>query len=377
MRLKKIGKDAIIIIIFGVFLGVFGLMYLVMPAQRFSVNEKRVLEPEPKLTSRSLFSGRFGADFEKYLSDQFALRDFFVGLNSYYDLCIGRNGVKGIYAGKDGYLIEAPVEYDEKNLQKNVEAIARFSGEVGIKPDFMLVPSTGFVYDDKLPAVHYPYNDDRIIASVESALGPGVDPVDLIRPLKAQKDTEQLYFKTDHHWTGRGAYAAYRAYCAEKRLKPVLMDRFNIQEEGGFYGTTYSRSALWLSSPDTIELYWDKADSHYEVEIPEAKKKSDSLFFLSHLDAPDKYPVYLDGNHGFVKIANKNVKDGKLLLIKDSYAHVFVPFLAQNYSEIYMVDPRYYKQSLIELVEENGIDSILFLYGVNNFVNDTSLVRLK
>lgn len=375
MRSKK--KDVILIILFGVFLGAFGLMYLVLPLQRFSVNEKRVLQSAPALTSRNLFNGKFGTDFETYLSDHFALRDIFVGMNSYYDLGTGRNGVTGIYAGANGYLIETPVEYEQQNVDKNIEAIAKFSAEVGIRPDFMLVPSVGYIYDDKLPALHFPYTDDKIIASIESALGESVDPVDLIQPLKAGKDEEQLYFKTDHHWTGRGAYVAYQAYCAEKKLQPVSMDRFRVQAESGFYGTTYSRSALWLSGPDTIELFWDKSDPKFRVEIPDNKKTYDSLFFLSHLNEPDKYPVYLDGNHGYEKITNKSAKGGKLLLIKDSYAHAIVQFLAENYSEIYMVDMRYYRESLTELVKENGIDSILFLYGVNNFVNDTGLPLMK
>ncbi|MFZ5973851.1 MAG: DHHW family protein [Bacillota bacterium] len=375
--MRKISKDSVLIAFFCAFLGVFCLLYIVLPDQRFSVNEKRVLQPEPQLNSKALFSGAFGKDFEKYLSDHFAGRDFFVGLNSYYDLGIGRNGVKGVYAGKDGYLIETPVEDNRENLSKNIAAIARFSEKVGIKPGFMLVPSTGYIYGEKLPAVHNEYKDGQIIDSAESALGKNVQPIDLVRPFKENKDRIQLFYKTDHHWTSRGAYVAYRAYCAEKGLKPVPLDRFEVQSEGGFYGTTYSRSALWLSSPDTIDLFLDKTKPSFKVEIPETKTTSDSLFFMSHLKEPDKYPVFLDGNHGFEKITNENVKGGKLLLIKDSFAHAIVPFLAENYHEIYMVDLRYYKESISKLIKDNGISDILVLYGVGNFVNDTNLTWLQ
>lgn len=377
MKLKKISKDGILIAFFGAFLGIFCLLYLVLPDQRFSVNEKRVLQPEPVLNARTLFNGTFGKDFEKYLSDHFAARDFFVGLNSYYDLCIGRNGVKGVYSGKDGYLIESPVAYNKDNVDKSIRAIEGFAKKVGIKPDFMLVPSTGFIYDDKLPAVHNEYTDGTIIDQAESALYGSANSIDLIQPMKESKDTAQLFYKTDHHWTSRGAYVAYEAYCKAKGLQPVPIDRFNIQAEDGFYGTTYARSALWLSNPDTIEMYWDKTEPAFHVDIPEENKTSDSLYFQSHLNEPDKYPVFLDGNHGFVKIMNKDAKGRRLLLIKDSFAHAIVPFLAEHYSEIYMVDLRYYKESISKLVEEKHIDSILVLYGVGNFVNDTNLTWLK
>lgn len=377
MKLKKISKDGIIITLFSAFIGVFCLLYVVLPPQRFSANEKRVLQPAPALNSKNLFNGTFGKDFEGYLSDHFAGRDFFVGLNSYYNLGIGRNGAKGIYAGKDGYLIEEPVAYDKQNTDKNIDAIAKFSEKVGIKPDLMLIPSTGYIYDDKLPPSHLEYLDGQIIDAADSALKGSVNAIDLVRPMKQNKDQTQLFYKTDHHWTSRGAYVAYTAYCEAKGMKPVPLDRFNAESAGGFYGTTYSRSALWLTGPDTIEMFRDKTDPPFKVEIPEKKLTTDSIFFKSHLSEPDKYPVFLDGNHGFVKITNPEAKGGKLLVVKDSYAHSIAQFLIENYKEVYYVDLRYYKQSVSELVKKNGIDNILILYGVSNFVSDTNVVWLK
>ena len=52
-------------------------------------------------------------------------------------------------------------------------------------------------------------------------------------------------------------------------------------------------------------------------------------------------------------------------------------FLAEQYQEIYMIDLRYYKNSLTELAEQEGIDQVLFLYGLDNMVNDTNFVWIK
>ena len=115
------------------------------------------------------------------------------------------------------------------------------------------------------------------------------------------------------------------------------------------------------------------------VTIQEGKNTEEykSMFFLRHLQEDDKYPVFLDGNHSLVRIQNKNSDGPKLLLIKDSFAHCMVPFLTNHYSEIVMVDMRYYKLPVSELMEQEGIDQVLMLYGLDNISTDTDLVYLQ
>lgn len=377
MRYRRFfNKDTILIVFFCVFIGVFCGLYFMLPDKTFSENEKRVLQGNPEFSGERLFNGKFGKEFENYLSDQFAGRDFFVGLNAYYDLAIGRNGVNGVYAGKDGYLIEKPVVPEGSAFADNIRAVNTFAQRTGITPDVIIVPTAGYICADKLPDVHEEYRDEELLNKAADGLTSARD-IDLVAPFMALRDGEQLYYRTDHHWTSQGAYAAYRAYCEAKGIKPVPADRFSVEQVDGFYGTTYSRSALWLKKPDTIDLFIDKSKPEIKVEIPEADIVSDSLYFEDHLNREDKYPVFLDGNHGYVKITNADAKGGKLLLIKDSYAHAMAPFLIENYSEVYMVDLRYYRQSVATLIRDEGIDNVLILYGLGNFVNDTNLRMLN
>lgn len=101
-----------------------------------------------------------------------------------------------------------------------------------------------------------------------------------------------------------------------------------------------------------------------------------SLFFYDHLQNKDQYPVYLDGNHGLVTITNPEAPEGKLLIVKDSFAHSAVTLLCQHYREIYMVDLRYYSDSasasVAELVNTNGLQEVLFLYGIDSLATDSS-----
>ena len=78
-----------------------------------------------------------------------------------------------------------------------------------------------------------------------------------------------------------------------------------------------------------------------------------------------------------MRIENKAASGGKLLLLKDSFGHSIAPFLSENYSEIIMVDLRYYKLPVSELIEKEGITEMLVLYGLDNLCNDTDVAWLK
>lgn len=373
-------KDNLPAIVFCLFLLVMMVLFFALPKQKESVNEKRKLEETPQFSWKTLSDGTFGKNVETYLSDHFAGRDFFVGLNAYYDLASGRNGTSGVYKGEDGYLINTPIKYDKDNLQKNLQKINHFAKSAGIPTRMMVAPSTGYIMGEMLPRVHNPYIDDEIFETMQSVLSEQVEFISLMESFLQNKGNIQLYYKTDHHWTSDGAYLAYQKYCESAGLTAAPESSFTIKTYPDFYGTTYSRSALWGSAPDEIRVYEPKQSGGYHVLIDdgaEGKKESDSMFFENHLNEADKYPVFLDGNHSFEKITNQNGNGKKLLLIKDSFGHCFAPFLAGNYSEIYMVDLRYYKSPLTKLVQEEGIDECLVLYGLDNIVNDTNIAWLK
>lgn len=373
-------KKYILAIIFCAFIGGMTLLFFLKPTKEFSNNEKRYFQQMPSFGWSKLADGSFGSDFEKYLSDQFAGRDFFVGLNAYYDMLSGRNGANGIYCGKDGYLINKPTAFDKENIVRNTEKINGFRSATGLPVRMMIVPSTGFIMQNKLPAVHDDYFDADILKLVRETLNDDIKLLDLTEDFQAERDSRQLYYRTDHHWTSAGAYIGYLKYCEAAGLEPTGEREFTKTAYPNFYGTTYSKSALWLKNSDEIELWQSGREQKITVEIQDSEneiKKSDSLFFPSHFDEPDKYLVFLDGNHSLVRVTNKAVEGKKLLLIKDSFAHCMAPFLADQYSEIIMVDLRYYKQPLSSLAKAEGIDEVFVVYGLDTFVTDDNIIWLK
>ena len=364
---------------------IFGLAiwFVVNPKADYSSSEKRYLQQFPETSVDTVLSGEFSEKFETYFADHFPQRNMWVGLNSYYNLGIGLNGRNGVYNSADGYLINVPVD-KENYVRKNIRVLAEFKEKIGDVPmTVMLAPSTGYIATDKLPLIHDSYNDDTYFDETAKTLGEsGVNFVDLRGTFK-QKYAEgvQLYYRTDHHWTTDGAYEGYVKLCEKLGVQPADKDSFAKTAYGGFYGTTYSTSGYWLTKPDSITVYdnQENTDKNITVKISEDGKDNHygSMFFYNHIGEDDKYPVFLDGNHALTEIQNKNAKNGTIVVIKDSFSHCLAPFLAENYSKVVLVDLRYYKQSVSELIKKENPEQVVALYGIDNLATDTDIVWLQ
>lgn len=362
----------------------FCVMFFAMPKQDFSVLEKRYLAETPDFSVENLLSGELVKEIDGdsasgktgYVADHFPMRSFFKGFNAYYNLSFGNTANSGYYFAKDGFIITKP--YDTNRLDTNIKVINNFAENMNVTVG--IVPSVGYVMEDKLPENHISYKDTEVYARLKADLDKGIVYCDLEAVMKdIYANGEAPYYKTDHHWTTPAAFEAYKALADKMGFVPASEEDFKKTTYDNFYGTTYSSSGYFLSDPDTLEVWENTSEKAVSVEIYEGEKVTayDSMYFTEHLSEPDMYPVFLDGNHSLVKIKNPGAQGGKLLVIKDSYAHALVPFLSENYSEIVMVDLRYYKESVSKLCESEGITDALVLYSISNFCTDTGLAFLE
>lgn len=368
--------------VFVVFLFGLGIWFIFNPKLDYSSSEKRYLQKFPDASVGNIASGQFGQEFESYFADHFPQRNLWVGFNSYYALGLGNNGANGVYNSADGYLINKPVSVDN-NVEKNLKAITDFKQNLGSIPvTVMFAPSTGYVASDKLPLVHDTYHDDHYFNAAKRTFADNdIAFVDLREDFrKAYAAGEQLYYRTDHHWTTPGAFLGYTKLCESLGKKPLEKSDFDREIYSGFYGTTYSTGGFWLTQPDALEVWVNPKNSnniHVKITDGTEVKESDSLYFYSHLDEDDKYPVFLDGNHAITEITNTRVSSGTVLVVKDSFSHSLAPFLAENFRRVILVDMRYYKQSVSQIAKTEKADRVVVLYGIDNFATDTDLVWVE
>lgn len=362
MQLMKKQNVAAAILFCG-FLFAIGAGYL-LPKADFSEMEKRYLAQAPTLSLKSVFSGQWSRQAEEYLSDHIPGRNLFVGINAYLELLAGRQELKDVWVA-EGKLLEAPAALEEGVISRNLKAINGFAETLGRRVDLMVVPSAGWA------AGAAGFEDGKAMDAIYAGCGDSIRPVP-VQQLFAGKP--ELYYNTDHHWTSRGAYGAYQAYMRTLGREARPEADFTIQKAEGFRGSTYSRSALWLTPSESIEL-WQGSD-RLMVTNKEYEGVHSGVFYRERLDEADKYTVFLDGNHSLVRIQNPD-KQGKLLVIRDSYSNCLGGFLAESYGEVVLVDLRYYRQAVSALALEENFDDILVCYNCTNFLTDTNLPLLR
>ena len=351
------------IVLFCGFLFAMAAGYL-LPSVDFSEMEKRYLAEAPDFTWKSVFSGDWTSQAEDYLTDHVPGRNLFVGVNAYLELLAGRQKLKDVWL-EDGRLIEAPVDPSETAIAGNMAAINRFADSLQQPVHLMVVPSAGWAGGTA------EYRDSEALDRIYAAAGDHVVPIPVEEVFRGKPE---LYYRTDHHWTSSGAYLGYAAAARAMGRDYPSADAFTVTEVPGFQGSTYSRSALWLTPPESIELWQGSDDLTVTNEASEVPH--DGIFYRERLEGADKYTVFLDGNHALVRIRNPE-QQGKLLVIRDSYSNCLGGFLAESYGEVVLADLRYYRQPLSQLAAQEQFDSILVCYSCANFLTDTNIVLMR
>lgn len=354
-------------------LGFLTIFSLVKKDKKFSENENRLLAQKPQLTAETLFAGDFAKDYEAYVTDQFVGRDEFITVKTYADVLLGKKDVKGVYLGKDGYLIEKhlPESVEPEKEEKRLKLLAdlfQYCEDRGGNGTFrvLLAPTADNVLADKLPEYASVYDQSAFLKRVREAV-PEEAYVDAEGALKAHKE-EAVYYRTDHHWTTLGAYYAYEAWAKSLDIEPLSQEDFTIRTvTDSFRGTLHSKINIHTRA-DEIQIYEPKAESKYQVYYDLSETAKDSLYEEKYLETKNKYGMFLDDNHGLVEI-DTNVTNGKtLLVIKDSYSNCFIPFAAMHYEKIYVLDLRYYHGKLYNMIEKDM--DVLVLYNVYHFIEE-------
>lgn len=377
-RYDKIYKYVMAVLLL-LFIGALAVLNLLTAEREFSEAENRVLERWPDFTLQSLAAGKFTSRYEKYVSDQFVFRDAWIGVKTDADRAMGKKESNGVYFGKDGFLIQRFNPPEDRDVEDKIEAIRAFDHATpGVRKYMMLVPAAAALLQDKLPAYAASGDEPAYMDKVRQALPGTIRFVDVYLALSAERE-QPIFYRTDHHWTTTGAYYAYRELCKHMGIIPLDKEDFRIQRvTDQFYGSLYSKSGFRHIRPDRIELYLPKKEASYKVEYVDEQRTANSLYEMGNLAKKDKYTVFFNGNHALIQITTAHPEGKrKLLVVKDSYANSLLPFLTEHFSEIYVVDLRYYGEDLRALVRQHGIRDMLLLYNVNTFFEDPSIQNLS
>lgn len=363
------------------FLAAFLLWSLLLPDRAFSAAENRMLAQPPACTAEKLFgrNADWAGEFEAYFSDQFALRDQWVAIKAGAEKLLGKKENNGVYFAADA-LIEKPDVHSDATARMHVQSVNTFAKATDAEVYLALIPNACCIERAQLPAYAYDGAQPHSIAACYAALE-GVSPVGAtLAVLQAHRGEGRLYYRTDHHPTTLGAYYIYTALGEALGFAPDPLDAFTCRiVTDAFSGTARAKSGAWWTPRDSIALFLPKTPvpctlTTYSGE--QAQSVQSGLYDMERLESADPYAVFLGGNHPRQVIQTGVQNARRLLIVKDSFAHCVTPFLARHYSEIHLLDLRYYRASAADYAREHAIDQVLTLYSVSNFMTDRNLLFL-
>lgn len=345
--------------------------------ERYNREENRYLAAAPSLTLSKLLDGSYGAELVHYADDRVAARDVWTAFHSSAEVALGKRELNGVFIAENA-LMERLEEPDERTAENNIQGLRNYLKAHPQQQSFlMLVPSAAAVQPQKLPAFAEGWDQWRWIENTENQLRDCLTPVNLQNSFLTHRQ-EDLYYRTDHHWTTLGAYYAYRELAEALGLPVRGLEEYTTEQvSDNFNGTLYSKSCFRGVAPDVITTYSTGQIQEAVFGIGDQATVQTSLYFPEYLTEKDQYAFFLGPNQPLVSIRTGTQNGKRLLLFKDSYSHSFVPFLTQDYEEILLADLRYLNQPLSQLVELEEYQQVVFLYSADVFSHQMQTAKLN
>ena len=356
-------------VLFTVFIGGVLVISALLPKEEFSEMENRFLQKPPELSIETVKNGKFMENAEKYVSDHIAGRDLWVAAKAWGERLSGKQENNGVYFAAQDTLINRVEEPDGETweqLDQNLEYLDQLVSNAGVPVYFGLIPSAAQVWHDRLPDGAPTADEAAIIETLYSRTA--ARTVDLLSVLSAHSG-EELYYRTDHHWTSLGAYYASAAYCQANGITPWALDSYDTVIRTGYTGSLY----MYGGHPTELKDNPDYSAARFPHAGYSMVYYRDGVQYNGQAvnGGTNEYAgMFLCGDQPLTVITTDN-KNGKTLLVfKESYGNAFVPYMIDYYERIVVVDIREEVGSVGDIIAQYGVTDALI---INNCQAATSL----
>lgn len=368
-------SNRILALIFVIFIACAAVIHCVVPEKEYSESEKRELSKLPDLSIKRFLDGNFTKDFDSYVSDQFFARDKWVHCKGMSQFLSGKRLLNDVFITNDRYIGNFKIEKQER-LHKNLKAIQTLALKSDVPIYLLMVPETVGIYKELLPPFAIPDDQNALAEMIYRKLK---DDVTIVWPQETLYNhrNEYIYYRTDHHWTPRGALYGYNELRRAMGRPEVPMPKFEAVNDQ-FHGSMLFKAGLGLPwiQPDQLQRPDTYINENFAVTVDDGKGEKDGLMFEKvYLKGEDKYRYYQGGNHPLMAIAS-NTGTGRVLVIKDSFCNVMMPYLASNYKTVYVTDMRFNRMSMVQYAKDMQIDEIILVYSVSSLCNESSISLL-
>jgi len=263
----------------------------------------------------------------------------------------------------NGYAMEL-YYYSAEKAARYVSLVDRLKTKVPEARVFDLVAPTSVEFNSPAKYHSNASSQKAAIADIYSKLSDDIIPVDAYDKM-VRHYGEYLHFRTDHHWTARGAYYAYTAFCESAGLEAVPMEQMEQGfVPGDFLGSLYkyTNSSKLTKNPDHVEYFLPIISSE-GVAYSDATMTSGYKVSAvrTEIKSSNKYLVFIGGDHPLTHLKTTLTNGRSILVLKESYGNAFVPFLTNHYENVYVIDPRSMECDLPAFIREHNIQDIIVL----------------
>lgn len=418
--------NVIKILVTGAILLIMGAICTIYPLRpTVSVVEKRNLTPFPKFSFSTLFNGEFFSGVSAWYSDTLPFRDGLISANSKIQHLLGTSGAsQGFNENGGGDDIpegpavipveentdepssseepenttepaettteEAMIDYEalgsvliagdagfeyynfvQSTADEYIAAVNRAANALAGKANVyasVIPTSIGITLNSKVRGQISSSDQEKAINYILGSMNSNVKTVNIYNTMMNHRD-EYIYYRTDHHWTGLGAYYAYTAFCSAKGFTPLALDKFTKKTFDGFYGTFYADSSYdpRLSEPDYVDTYEPPCELQVFITDSNGYRAECPLIYdESNAPASLKYGAFIMGDNPLTEIENLSMESGKsCILVKESFGNAFAPLLPYHYKHVYVIDYRHYSGNIVSFAEKYGVDDVYFLNNIS------------
>ena len=336
---------------------------------------------------------------EQHYNDVFCGKGLFVTINGGFQHLIGAREVNERYQLDNGHITYVIDEYDMSSIGKNTVQFHNALKELDIPMVYVNAPFKINETDKQLPPGIKDYsneNANRFLAHLEDA---GIPTLDLRQSIaKEGLDHYSLFYPSDHHWKAETGFWATgkivnyitgldNSFAVDSRI----FDLSNYSQtvcKDVFLGSAGRRIGPLYTGFDDITLIEPNfiTQLSFTVEAEDIRRQgnfSSTIFFMGELSHDDMfqsnaYSVYCGNDYGLLTVRNfsreRNLEPTctgkKILLVKDSFSSVVIPFLSLAYEDVHVVDLRILKEDLMEHIRSYQPDLVLVLYNPGAYENN-------
>lgn len=341
------------------------LAHIILPDKDISESERRHLASLPKFSTDSLLDGVYMQNIEKYLSDQFPIREGFRGVTSVSELTFGRLDVNGIYS-HNGYLASLDYEYEDSAVEKTADKLNYAAKKFGGEYYAAVIPQKDYYINDGVhPVLDYDRLSETFFYISEAS------QIDVASSLVLED-----YYHSDSHWRQEKLPSlAQEIVIGMGYSAPDIV--FTENTISGFKGVYAGQSAVWLDSEDMVYLTWNGSDS---LKVSAVGGECNALYMLDKAETSiDMYDVFLGGAVPLIFLENENsVNDATIIVFRDSFGSSMIPLLSPYFKNIVAVDFRYVTlDNAVKICSDYKADAVLSMLSTGVIKNGEMLKIFK